>query len=123
MVSYLSIFFIWVILPFILVAIASLLIIGMGWVLTTFLPFTLFEAALISALGAVALLGGYYRTLANFMGLNSPFSSDDDEWDNEWDDDDDWDEDDDWDAPHQAYLVAPSVSEKKTTKRGRRGKK
>lgn len=112
--------FMLIILPLILVAIAIAVMLGIGWLLTTFLPFTLFEATLISIFVFIPTVWLYYRVFGAVVGLpdlGSTLDWDEDE-DEYWDDPDDWD-----DEPPKAYVVSPSTDTRKSNKRGRRGKK
>lgn len=72
MIALLSTLFGWIIFPLVMLGIVTLVLTGLGWVLSSLLPLSLFEATLISALMAIIFLGDYYRFLIRFFGLEFP---------------------------------------------------
>lgn len=72
MIALLSTLFGWIIFPLVMLGIVTLALTGLGWVLSSLLPLSLFEATLISALMAIIFLGDYYHFLIRFFGLEFP---------------------------------------------------
>jgi len=82
---------------------------GLGWVLINWLrlPFTPFEATLLSLVTFVAVTWSAWRLLVNFVSLplGSSHEDEDDDEDEDWDEDEDEDYEED-EEPEQAQHVS-----------------
>jgi hypothetical protein len=80
---------------------------GLGWVLINWLrlPFTLFEATLLSLVTFVAVTWSAWRLLVNLVSLPFGSSHADEDEDEEWDEDEDVDYEED-EEPEQAQHVS-----------------
>jgi type VI protein secretion system component VasK len=80
---------------------------GLGWVLINWLrlPFTPFEATLLSLVTFVAVTWSAWRLLVNFVSLPLGSSPEEEDEDEEWDEDEEDDEEED-EEPEQAQHVS-----------------
>jgi hypothetical protein len=80
---------IFVIIIFIFVSMTLMLgfAIGIGWLMTLFLPFTLFEASLLALIASIVLGYAWYYLLGSMLGLGGEIVDEDfpDEYDDDFD--------------------------------------
>ncbi len=103
------------------IAVAAVVVVlaaaGLGSLLAAFLPFSLFEATLLSLITLISLGVLLWQIVALVMRSGPPTSIGDDEEDQEedWDDEEDWDydefedEDDEQDESPSAPFIIPAM--------------